>query len=420
MNTWSKPFGLLGEKLKHSYSPLIHSLLVPYEYRLFEIPPHQVGNFLNEGNFSALNITIPYKTTVIPYCSELSETAERTGSVNTILKKNGKLYGDNTDYAGFLYLMKLSGITVRNKKVCVLGSGGSSKTVQAVLNDLKAGETVVVSRSGENDYDHLDRHADADIIVNTTPVGMYPQNGAQPVSLERFPACSGVADLIYNPAKTALLLEAEKLGISYINGLPMLIAQAKRSSELFTGYTIEDGKIEEITSRISFLMKNIILVGMPGSGKTTVGRIIAEKTGRILYDTDDIITENESQTPASIIQRSGEKAFRSVEAEAVAQTSKMSGCVIATGGGVVTREENFPVLRQNGVVVFINRSPELLAGDDRPLSDDAEKRNTLYRTRLELYKKICDIEIDGNGSVIETADKIIHAMNRIGFDIKGV
>lgn len=417
MNTLSKPFGLLGEKLRHSYSPLIHSMLAPYEYRLFEIPPDEVGTFLAGRDFSALNVTIPYKTAVIPFCSELSDIAKRTGSVNTILQKDGMLYGDSTDYAGFLFLLKLSGIIIKDKKVCILGNGGSSKTVCAVLSDMGACQTVVISRSGENNYDNLGRHADAEVIVNTTPVGMYPLNGSAPVMLKFFPACTGVIDLIYNPAKTALLLEAEQLGIPCINGLSMLTAQAKRSSELFTGNAIDDNITDDITRKIAYLMKNIILVGMPGCGKSALGQIIADKTGRTFLDTDNMITESEGRTPASIIEKDGEKSFRSIEASVVSNAGKQSGCVIATGGGVVTQRENFNALRQNGVIVFINRSPEFLVSDNRPLSGDINKRQTLYQTRLPLYREICDIGIDGDGSISEAADKLIYELKHIGFDI---
>ncbi len=417
MNMTSKPFGLLGEKLRHSYSPLIHSLFGNYEYRLFEIPPDKIGTFLEERNFTALNVTIPYKTAVLPFCGEISGVAAQTGSVNTILQKNGLLYGDNTDYAGFSYLLKCSGIRVGGKKVCVLGSGGSSKTVCAVLKDCGAAEIAVISRSGSSNYDNLSVHADAEVIVNTTPVGMYPLNGKSPCSLTLFSVCSGVIDLIYNPAKTALLLEAQKRGIPFANGLPMLVAQAKRSSELFTGTDIDDGKTDLITNKIAFLMKNIVLVGMPGSGKTTLGQMIAYKTNRVFYDTDQTITQREGKTPAAMIEKDGEEIFRSVETAVVSDAGKSSGCVIATGGGVVTRRENFDALRQNGIVVFINRSVDLLDGDNRPLSDDINKRRAMYQTRLPLYREICDIEIDGSGSLNETADRLISELKLKGFDI---
>lgn len=412
-----KPYGLLGEKLRHSYSPVIHSMLAPYEYRLFEIPPDMLASFLTGRNFSALNVTIPYKTAVIPFCAELSEVARRTNSVNTILQKDGILYGDNTDYNGFLYLVTTGKIKIEGKKVCVLGSGGSSKTIRTVLCDMGAGETVIISRGGDNNYNNLWRHADAGVIVNTTPVGMYPSNGEAAVSLERFPACAGVIDLIYNPAKTALLLEAERLGIPFINGLPMLTAQAKRSAELFCDKTIDDGIIDEITHKIAFRMKNIVLVGMPGSGKSTLGQMISAETERTLLDTDDIITEQEGRTPASIIENDGETAFRLIEASVVSNAGAQSGQVIATGGGIVTRRENFNALRQNSVIVFINRPPQLLAFDNRPLSGGIDVRCALYEARLPLYREICDIEIDGSGSITEVAETLRAGLRRSGFEI---
>lgn len=418
MDISKKPYGLLGEKLRHSYSPLIHSMLADYEYRLFELPPGDIENFLSGKEFSALNVTIPYKSAVIPFCGELSDTAKRTGSVNTILRKNGVLYGDNTDYSGFLYLLTSGGIDVKSKKVCVLGSGGSSKTVCAVLTDAGARDITVISRSGENNYNNLDRHADADIIVNTTPVGMYPQNGTSPVCLKAFPACRGVVDLIYNPAKTALLLQAGHLGISNINGLPMLTAQAKQSAELFTGQKIDDGKIDAITRKIARLMINIILIGMPGSGKSTLGHIIAEKTGRVLLDTDDMITQREGRTPAAIIERDGEEAFRVIESAVIEEAGRSGGCVISTGGGAVTRAINHDRLRQNGFIAFVNRPPHLLAGDNRPLSADTDTRRKLYQKRLPLYRGLCDIETDAGGSLTETAHNIISALKLSGFEIE--
>lgn len=416
MNTSKKTFGLLGEKLRHSYSPLIHSILAGYEYHLIELPPEGIEGFLTGGDFSGLNVTIPYKSAVIPFCGELSDTARNAGSVNTILRKNGILYGDNTDYDGFSYLLKSSGIDVKTKKVCVLGSGGSSKTVYNVLNDSGTGEIAVISRSGENNYNNLEKHADAEIIVNTTPVGMYPKNGSLPISLESFPACRGVIDLIYNPAKTALLLQAERLGIIYVNGLPMLTAQAKRSAELFTGLEIDDGKVDEITRKIARLMTNIVLIGMPGSGKSTLGQIIAEKTGRVLIDTDHLITEREGTTPAEIIETNGEETFRSVESVVIEDVGRSSGCVIATGGGVVTRKNNYDNMRQNGFIVFINRPPDFLADDNRPLSGDINTRRKLYEKRLPLYRELCDIEIDAGGSLADAADNLMSALKLSGYD----
>lgn len=414
----SKPFGLLGEKLRHSYSPLIHSLLADYEYRLFEVPPDSLADFLGERGFAGLNVTIPYKTAVIPFCDILSDIAQRTESVNTILIKNGNLIGENTDYYGFLYLIKKSGIKIKGKKVCVLGSGGSSKTVCTVLRDLGAAETVIISRSGDNNYGNLSLHSDASVIVNTTPVGMYPSNGRQAAGLNAFPRCEGVIDLIYNPAKTALLLEAERSGIVFANGLSMLTAQAKRSAELFCDIAISDTVIDEITRKISFRMKNIVLVGMPGSGKSTLGQIIADETGREFIDTDNIITEREGRTPAAIINDDGEDTFRTKESAAVSYAGSRSGCVIATGGGVVTRRENFDALRQNGIVVFINRPPENLASGNRPLSAGGpDALNSMLKARLPLYRQICDIEIDGDGSIDDVISRLRSGLRDCGLEI---
>ena len=272
--------GLLGQKLGHSYSPAIHGMLADYDYQLFEREPEQLEDFLKNGDWDGINVTIPYKKAVLPYCAELSETARRIGSVNTIVRRpDGSLYGDNTDAYGFESLVRKSGIDVRGKKALVLGSGGASVTVVAVLKMLGAESVTVISRGGEDNYDNLAKHADARIIANTTPVGMYPNNGQAAVDLAQFPQCEGVLDVVYNPARTALLLHAEKLGIPCAGGLYMLVAQAKRSSELFTGSSIPDSEIGRIEKLLSGQMKNIVLVGMPSSGKSTLAAALGERLG---------------------------------------------------------------------------------------------------------------------------------------------
>ena len=402
--------GLLGETLGHSYSPAIHARLGGYAYRLYEVAPEQLGDFLQSGTFDALNVTIPYKRAVLPYCAALSDTAEATGSVNTIVRRaDGTLYGDNTDAYGFESLLRRSGIEPEGKKALVLGSGGAGATVCTVLKALGAREVVVISRSGENNYDHLERHADADLIVNTTPLGMYPDNGRAAVDLTRFPRCEGVLDLIYNPARTALLLQAEHLDIPRANGLWMLVAQAKRSAEVFTGKRIADGEIERIAQALSRRMENIILIGMPGCGKSEIAKRLASALGRDCADSDEAVRELTGRTPEEILRDDGEEAFRAVETRALRELGKRSALVIATGGGCVTREENYPLLHQNGAIVWIRRPLAQLARKGRPLSL-AGDLSELYARRAPLYARFADIVADNDGAPDETVRIILDAL----------
>jgi len=404
--------GLLGEKLAHSFSPQIHSLLADYEYKLYPMPIEQVGDFMKNGTWDAINVTIPYKETVIPFLDTISDEAKKIGSVNTVVRdKKGLLHGHNTDFYGFSYLVRSMGFEIAGKKCIILGSGGSCKTVRCVLESLGASEIVIISRSGENNYDNIHRHYDARIIVNTTPLGMYPNVGVSPVKLCNFTECEGVIDLIYNPALTALLIEAEKLGIKHSNGLAMLVAQAKKACEIFRGATLDDSIIETVLSRLRMQMLNIVLIGMPGCGKTTVGRILAEKLGRELCDTDEEIKKG-GKTPAEIIVSQGEDAFRQKESEVVSLIGKCSEKIIATGGGVVTRRENYIPLHQNGKIVFIDRSPSLLTSEDRPLSQACGVRK-LYNDRLPLYKEFADAVVVSDGSADETAEKILNALEKL-------
>ncbi len=404
-------YGLLGEKLGHSFSPQIHSMLGDYEYRLFEVEKNDLGEFIKHGDWNGINVTIPYKKDVMPYLDEISENARKIGSVNTVVRRSdGTLFGDNTDYYGFYYTVKRSGIDFGGKKVLVLGTGGASLAVKAVIADLGARETVSISRSGENNYQNIKNHADADIIVNTTPVGMYPKNLVSPVKLTDFTHLTAVFDIIYNPQKTKLVLDAEKLDIPAFSGLSMLVAQAKRASEIFFDRTIDDGVTEKILKKVSTDMKNIVLVGMPGSGKTSVGTFLAEKTGREFLDTDEETQYISGTTPAAVIKKYGEKTFRKIENEAVCDLCKLSGKVIATGGGVITNEDNFDAVRQNSVVVFINRDISVLPTDNRPLSQ-SNSLEDMYKYRLPLYRKFCDFEIDGNGTVEEVANRILERID---------
>ncbi len=399
--------GLIGEKLSHSFSPQIHSHLCDYSYTLFEMSENEVGSFVRSDRYDATNVTIPYKKTVMPFLDEISDEAKRIGSVNTIIRtESGKLRGENTDYFGFSYMLERSKIEVKGKKVLILGTGGASLTAKAVSSDLGAESITFVSRAGEINYENVyDKCADTEIIINCTPVGMYPKNLASPIELDRFPALCGVADMIYNPARTKLLLDAEKLGIKNTNGLSMLVAQAKRACELFLDEKIDDGEIDKICSLIESETGNIILVGMPGCGKTTVAGVLADLTGRELIDTDELIVKNEGRSIPEIFAVEGEEYFRACETRIAAEVGKMSGKIISTGGGIVTREVNLDAIRQNGIVFFIRRELGLLSRDGRPLSQGADLEE-MYKKRLPLYMSFADFTVDNCSSVQECAEAI--------------
>lgn len=398
-------YGLIGEKLSHSFSPQIHSLLADYDYRLFELEKENVGKFLKEKNFDGLNVTIPYKQTVIEFCDELSETAAKLHSVNTITINNGKLIGDNTDYYGFSYLLNSNNIDVGGKKCIVLGSGGASKTVCAVLKDLGANVTVI-SRSGENNYTNIDKNFDAEIIVNTTPVGMYPKNGAAVIDISSFKKCEAAVDLIYNPSKTKFLLDAERNNIKTANGLTMLVAQAKKSCELFLNKKIDDNVIEKIVKQIENSLKNIILIGMPGCGKSSVGKLLSEKLDREFIDTDCEIEKSENKKIPEIFSQTGEEYFRKIETKILEIFSKESGKIIATGGGIVTRKINCDLLKQNSIIIFIDRSIESLSNENRPLSKDKKAIEKLYSERIDLYRGLADITVKNDGEIENVVEEI--------------
>ena len=405
-----KIYGLIGNPLGHSFSPQIHAGLGDYIYKLFPMEEDAVGPFLKERAFEAINVTIPYKQTVMPFCDRIAKEALDIGSVNTIVKEaDGTLSGYNTDYFGFSLMLKRAKIDPKGKKCLVLGSGGSCKTVCCVLADMEASSVTVISRSGENNYENIGRHADAQIIVNTTPVGMYPKNGAQAVDLDLFPKLCGVADLIYNPEKTALILQAEKNGIPCTGGLYMLVAQGAKASEFFLRTKYDDSVIERVYNEVNSKMRNITLIGMPGCGKSSVGKALAQMLNREFVDCDDYITEKYGRSPADIILNDGEAEFRKIETEALRELTKRSSIVLSTGGGCVTIPENHALLRQNGKVFFINRDISLLETKGRPLSAGGGDRIAkMYEVRLPLYRAVCDFEIvTGASSVIEeTADNI--------------
>ena len=404
--------GLLGRKLGHSYSPQIHGLLGDYSYDLFEKEPDELASFLKNGDFTGINVTIPYKKDVIPYLAALSPAAQKIGSVNTIVRRaDGSLFGHNSDYFGFVSLVKHSGIAVEGKKVLVLGSGGTSNMVVTALRDLGAAP-VVISRSGENNYGNLHLHSDASVIVNATPVGMYPNTGVSPIDLRRFPALTGVLDVIYNPAKTQLLLDAEKLGIPHENGLWMLVAQAKEAAEYFTGKKLPDSCIEKIHGILSRQMKNVVLIGMPGCGKSTIGNLLARKLGRKFVDADEEIIQLAGKSIPEIFAQDGEEIFREWETMALEHLGKQSGLVIATGGGCVTRQRNYPALHQNGSIVWLERDLSLLPTDGRPLSQ-SNRLEEMYAVRKPMYEAFADVRVANTRSPENTVTEILSKLEEL-------
>ena len=400
--------GLLGRKLGHSYSPQIHAQLADYDYVLFEKEPEELENFLRNGDFTGLNVTVPHKKDVIPYLDELTPRAKRLGAVNTIVRQDGKLIGHNTDYFGFRTMVCSSGLEVTGKKSLVLGSGGASNTAVAVLEELGA-EVYVISRSGANNYGNLHLHADAALIVNTTPVGMYPKVGVSPVDLDLFPKLEGVLDVVYNPARTQILLDAEGRGIAAMNGLLMLVAQAKESAEWFAGTTIADEKITKIHSLLRHQMENIILIGMPGCGKSTIGKLLAEKTGKKFVDADAYLVEKAGRSIPEIFATDGEEGFRALETETLQELGQQSGLVIATGGGCVTQQRNYPLLHQNGTIFWLKRDLDKLPTDGRPLSQ-TNKLTDMYRIRKPLYEAFADQTIDNDGDPDSTISQILEVL----------
>jgi shikimate dehydrogenase len=397
--------GLLGRKLSHSYSPQIHAKLGGYPYVLFEKEPEELEAFLRNGDFTGINVTIPYKQDVIPFLDELTDTAKALGAVNTVVRRDGRLIGHNTDYFGFQTMLRSSGLSVAGKKVLVLGSGGASKTAVAVLKQQSA-HVVVISRSGKDHYGNLSQHADAALIVNTTPLGMYPDTGVTPVDLDMFPHLAGVLDIVYNPARTQLLLDAENRGLVAVNGLLMLVAQAKEAAEWFTGRPIADETVTAIHTALRKQMENIILIGMPGSGKSTVGRRISELTGKQFVDADAVIVEKAGKPIPQIFTEVGEAGFRAIETQVLAQLGKQSGLVIATGGGCVTRAENYPLLHQNGRIFCLHRDLDKLPTAGRPISQSTDAQ-TLYSIRKPMYDRFADYHIDCNSTIDAAAGEIL-------------
>ena len=396
-------YGCIGEHLKHSFSKEIHAKIADYEYELCEIPKCELDEFMTRRDFTAINVTIPYKERVLPHLYYIDGHAREIGAVNTIVNKGGRLYGYNTDFFGMCELIRRSGIEVRGKKAAILGTGGTSKTAFAVLTALGAREILKVSRDACCDavsYSELyEKHSDTEIIVNTTPVGMYPGIDKSPVDISRFESLSGVVDAVYNPLRTRLVSEAKVRGIPAEGGLYMLVAQGVRASEIFTDKKYPDGEIERAFCEAASEKENIVLIGMPGSGKSTVARLIANAAGRELIDTDELIASDAKMSIPKIFEKLGEPTFRDLESAAVMRAAEKTSAVIATGGGAPLREKNLAALRQNGQIYFLDRPlSALLPTEDRPLAKSAEDVKKLYKERYEIYRAAADVIINADAS----------------------
>lgn len=409
-------YGLIGERLGHSYSREIHEKITDYKYELLELKPDELGDFLSKKEFFGINVTIPYKQAVIPYLDEVSEMAKSIGAVNTIVNRSGKLYGYNTDFAGMRELIRYAGIDIKDKKVMILGTGGTSKTAHAVVQSLGANDIIHVSRRiGENTVtydDAIKLHTDTQVIVNTTPVGMYPNENGKPIDIAYFDRLEGIVDAVYNPLQTNFVLDGKKRNISACGGLYMLAAQAVYASALFLDKNIEQSLIDKAFNLVMKQKENIVLIGMPTSGKTTVGNLLAEMTQKQFYDTDMMIT-TKIGTISDYITQNGEPAFRTVEREAISEIARLSGCIIATGGGSVLDPANVLTLKRNGRLIFLDRSlNNLQTSPDRPLSSDINRLVKLYEIRYPIYKAAADICVDGNMQPLDVAKAVLKEIER--------
>lgn len=403
--------GLIGEHLGHSYSQRIHETLGGYPYELIEVAPQDLDAWMKNKDFAALNVTIPYKKTVIPYLEELDERARRIGAVNTIVNDHGRLIGKNTDYYGCRFMLEQAGIEIQGRKVILLGNGGAAQAVQAVLEDLGAAAIVKVKRNPSPEtltYEEAYRdHSGAQVIVNTSPVGMFPAQEGIPVELDRFPQLESVADVIYNPHRTRLIVEAQKRGCRTATGLSMLTAQAAEAIEAFIGKPVAPESILRMTAELAREKMNLVLIGMPGCGKSTIARKLAEISGRPAVDIDQRIVERIGMPIRDFFAQQGEARFRQIEAEILAEVTLQTGQIIATGGGIVKDWENVRRLRQSGKVYFLDRSLDQLETDpSRPLSSSREALRQLYDQRIDLYRAACDQQIENNGSADQTARRL--------------
>ena len=396
---------LLGEKLGHSYSKIIHTKL-GLDYSLVELNSDELTKFLLSPEYDGFNVTIPYKKTVMPFMSEISSTARLAGAVNTVVNKNGKLYGYNTDVDGMNYMLNKVGVNVTGKVVMILGSGGTSNTAGALCKRENAKAYYIVSRTGEVNYDNCYNYQDTQIIINTTPVGMFPNVENKPIDLSKFSNLIGVIDCVYNPKTTELLSQAKSLNIAHNGGLDMLVKQAILAYEIWKENKQSDAITQKIVSEIDYETKNIVLSGMPSSGKSTLGKMLAKTLNKDFYDSDDEITKTYGKTPAEIIENDGEEKFRLLESAVIKDLSLKRGAIIALGGGAILKDINVKNLKRNGVVCYIKRNLDLLVSKNRPLSQKCGIEN-LYNQRKSIYESTCDYIVENNGDINSAVKEII-------------
>lgn len=405
-------YGLIGKSLPHSYSAEIHKVIADYDYKLLEIPENELCEFLKKRDFLGINVTIPYKETVIPYLDEISENAKKIGAVNTVINKNGKLFGYNTDFDGLKALILKNGIKIPEKKVAILGTGGTSKTAYCVSKELGAREIIFVSRSLKPNavtFSELyEKHTDIEIIINTTPSGMFPNVEKTPVYLDKFHSLQGVIDVVYNPIRTNLVLDAQKRGIPSEGGLYMLSAQAVYACSHFTGKNIDESAIDTAFNAVKSQKENIVLTGMPSCGKSTIGKLLSGTLKKDFFDSDEEIIKKIKMPISDFFKRYGEAEFRKIEKDVISSLSQKSGAVIATGGGAVLDSANVQALKRNGKIIFLNRAIEnLIATEDRPLSSNFEALNDMFSKRYPIYKKSADIEILADAAPNDVAAAIL-------------
>lgn len=415
-------YGLIGEKLGHSFSKDIHERIADYTFDLIPLSKEEFKTFMEKKEFTALNVTIPYKKDVIPYLDEMDEHAKAIGAVNTIVNRDGKLKGYNTDFTGFLYMVKKHNVHMEGKKVLIIGNGGASAAIQAVVQHELAGSMVIVDvvpGNGAISYDEMfSSHLDAEIIINTSPIGMYPRIGNAPIDISMFHKCEAVLDVIYNPILTRLCFEAQEMDIKRVNGLEMLIAQAKQSVEFFLDKRIDDQIIDDIYQDMLRERCNIVLIGMPSAGKTTIGKMLENRMQKEFIDLDDIIIEKAGKSIPEIFEESGEAGFRAIETEAAIEVSKLNNKIIATGGGTIKHKVNMDYLRQNGITIFIDRDVDKLISSDpnRPLSKSSDALAKMHAERLPLYQKYAAYVAVNNSDIESTVTEIVEAYHSILID----
>lgn len=415
-------YGLIGEKLGHSFSKDIHERIADYTFDLIPLSKEEFKTFMEKKEFTALNVTIPYKKDVIPYLDEMDEHAKAIGAVNTIVNRDGKLKGYNTDFTGFLYMVKKHNVHMEGKKVLIIGNGGASAAIQAVVQHESAGSMVIVDvvpGNGAISYDEMfSSHLDAEIIINTSPIGMYPRIGNAPIDISMFHKCEAVLDVIYNPILTRLCFEAQEMDIKRVNGLEMLIAQAKQSVEFFLDKSIDDQIIDDIYQDMLRERCNIVLIGMPSAGKTTIGKMLENRMQKEFIDLDDIIIEKAGKSIPEIFEESGEAGFRAIETEAAIEVSKLNNKIIATGGGTIKHKVNMDYLRQNGITIFIDRDVDKLISSDpnRPLSKSTDALEKMHAERLPLYQKYAAYVAVNNSDIESTVTEIVEAYHSILID----